>query len=186
MIWELISHAPSNFLSWVATLFIVAHFSLDLLYLKVNLDDARDHFQYGWLLFFTDVAIVGLIRLAFGTISGLSRSPNAVVNPISAFAMIYLLYVLWEYIYYWFNGDEKPSPASSVKHYCYLAVWFILWAAIYAVCIDAGWLGWVRTVAVTAFLAGVAVACAELYWSVFLAVKDAQKGATDVREEVNR
>ena len=123
-------------------------------------------------MFLVDVAIVGLIRLAFGTIPELVEPHSKVVNPITSFAGIYILYVIWEYLYYWINPAEKRSPDSSTTHYWYLAAWFALCAGMYSAGIGTSLPHWVPTATVIGFLAGVAVACAELYWSVFLAVND--------------
>jgi hypothetical protein len=184
MIWALISQVPSNLISWIAILLIVSHFSLDLIYLKLNLDfyDAENDFRYGWLLFFTDVAIVALIRLAFGTISQLAQSHNAIINPITSFMVIYILYVVWEYLYYRINSAEKRSPASSITHYWYLAGWFTLCAGAYAAAVETDLPDWILTVAIVGFLIGVTAACAELYWSVFLAVNDTRTDKVEPSE----
>jgi hypothetical protein len=181
MIWALISHVPSNVISWIAILLIVCHFTLDLLYLKLNLQyyDAEDDFRYGWLMFFTDVAIVALIRLAFGTISNLAQHRNAFINPISSFVVIYLLYLAWEYLYYRINDTEKRSPASSTTHYWYLAGWFGFCAAAYAVGVSMALPADLLTAAVAGFLIGVTAACAELYWSVFVAINDTRIDKVD-------
>lgn len=174
MIWALIAQVPSDLVSWIATLLIVSHFTLDLLYLKLNLDfyGAENDFRYGWLLFFTDVAIVALIRVAFGTIPELTLSRNALINPITSFTAIYILYVVWEHLYYRLNSTEKRSPASSATHYWYLAGWFALCAGSYAICVGVDLPDWILTATVTGFLVGVTAACVELYWSVFLAIND--------------
>lgn len=174
MIWELISQVPADPIAWIATLLIVTHFTLDLLYLKLNLDfyNAEDDFRYGWFLFLVDVAIVALIRLAFGTISELTELRNAIINPVTCFTGIYVLYVTWEYLYHMINRAEKRSPDSSTTHYWYLAAWFALCAGMYSAAVIATLPAWIHTATVIGFLIGVAVACVELYWSVFLAVND--------------
>lgn len=180
MIWALISDVPPDFVSWLAILLIVAHFSLDLLYVKLNLEyyGAEDDFRYTWSLFFTDVLIVALIRLAFGTVPALWSQHHWIANPIASFAGIYLLYLLWERIYASLNSDHKPSPASSEAHYRYLAAWFCVCAAAYGVCTSADLSSAYRAVVVAAFLGGVAAACLELYWSVFMAIADKRPGET--------
>ncbi|GIH02853.1 hypothetical protein Rhe02_09200 [Rhizocola hellebori] len=184
MIWELISQIPTDPIAWIATLLIVSHFTLDLLYLKLNLDfyNAEDDFRYGWLLFLVDVAIVALIRLAFGTIPALADSRHAIVNPITCFAVIYVLYVTWEYLYRAMNRAEKRSPDSSTTHYWYLAAWFAICTATYSASILANLPAWIHTATVIGFLLGIAAACAELYWSVFLAVND-RKATQDKRAD---
>ncbi len=115
---------PFDLVTWVMSLLIVTHFTLDLLYLKLNLDfyDAENMFKYDWLLFAIDVAIVVLIRMAFTTIREFANPTVVILNPILCFGGIYVLYVLWELHYQRCNPEEKQSPTSTTKHYIGFAI----------------------------------------------------------------
>lgn len=173
MIWEFMGR-PFDPLIWVASLMLVIHFSLDFLYLKLNLDfyGAEGEFRYGWSLFLIDLLIVGLIRLAFTTLPEMAQPRNLFLNPFVCFVGIYLLYVTWEFVYLRQNPKEKRSPFVTVKHYIFLAVPFTLCAIGNLIYIRCAFPDWVRIVYVTVYMLALTAACVEHYWSVFIDVKD--------------
>jgi hypothetical protein len=177
MIWEFLSR-PFDLVIWITSLMVIIHFSLDFLYLKLNLDfyTAEGEFKYDWLLFITDTVIVALIRLAFTTIPEVVRPSDPVFNPSVCFLGIYLLYVLWEFLYLKCNPDEKRSPLSTRKHYILFAIFFFVCTLVHIAYIYFNLPVWVRAVYVIGYLLALGSACAEHYWSVFVHVKETPSG----------
>lgn len=184
ILWQFIADPPNDRVTWIAALLIATHFSLDLLYLKINLTDnvGSRSFRYGWALFMVDVAIVLLIRASFATIERLSPgAQGSYASPISYFFAIYVLYVLWELLYVRGHGGLKETPVASVITYSILAVWFAICAAMSIFSARAVPDGPWEAIALIGFLAGLVTACAELYWSLFIADRE-----TDRCEAIDR
>jgi len=154
-------------------LLLAFHFTLDFIYLKLNLEyhGAEDSFRYGWSLFTIDLGIVVLIRLAFTTLDEMVLPSSILSHPYSYLTGVYVLYVIWEIIYARHNPIQKKSPETTPKHYAmcctaFLST-FVLYLASQALC-SATWLHHATNVI---FVTVLLCAVGEHFWSVFLRVK---------------
>jgi hypothetical protein len=167
MLWQFIERPP-NTLVWLASLLLVIHFSLDLLYLKLNTD--ADYYRYTWSLFAIDVALVVLMRGAFTTLPSLTEVTGTWSNPAVFFVGIYLLYVVWEVAYKRANPVLKRSSSDTPIHYLLFCAYFVLSAGL---CVGHAQLGlpsWTPPIGIGLYLVGLCGACIEHYWSVFIGV----------------
>jgi hypothetical protein len=167
MLWQFIER-PANIVVWLASLLLVVHFSLDLLYLKLNTDVA--YYRYTWALFAIDVALVVLMRAAFTTAPTLASFTTTWANPPVLFVGIYVLYVVWEIVYRRANCIMKRSSSATTKHYLSFCGYFAVCALLYSAHTHLGSPRWTTPVAVGAYLVGLCGACLEHYWSVFIGV----------------
>lgn len=167
MLWQFIGW-PANVVVWLSSLLLVIHFSLDLLYLKLNTD--ADYYRYTWMLFVIDVALVVLMRVAFTTVPTLASFTTTWANPPIFFVGIYALYIIWEIVYRRANPTMKRSPSSTPTHYLGFCGYFAACALLYSAHTHFGGPEWVTPVAVAAYLVGLLGACLEHYWSVFIGV----------------
>lgn len=167
MIWQFIEW-PANIVVWLASLLLVIHFSLDLLYLKLNTDAA--YYCYTWVLFAIDVALVVLMRVAFTTAPTLASFTKTWATPPVFFVGIYVLYIVWEIVYKGANPTMKRSSSDTPTHYLAFCGYFAVCALLYSAHAHLGGPEWVTPVAVGAYLVGLCGACLEHYWSVFIGV----------------
>jgi hypothetical protein len=167
MLWQFIER-PGNIVVWLASLLLVIHFSLDLLYLKLNTDAA--YYRYTWVLFAIDVALVVLMRAAFTTAPKLASFTTAWASPPVFFVGIYVLYVVWEIVYRHANPIVKRSSSATPMHYLGFCGYFAVSALLYNVHAHLGGPRWVTPIAVGAYLVGLCGACLEHYWSVFIGI----------------
>lgn len=167
MLWQFIEQ-PANIVVWLASLLLVIHFSLDLLYLKLNTDAA--HYRYTWALFSIDVALVVLMRAAFTTAPTLSSFTTTWANPPVFFVSIYVLYIVWEIVYRRANPIMKRSSSATPTHYLGFCGYFVVCALLYSAHTHLGGPRWATPLAVGAYLVGLCGACLEHYWSVFIGV----------------
>lgn len=167
MIWQFIEQ-PANIVVWLASLLLIIHFSLDLLYLKLNTDVA--YYRYTWALFVIDVALVVLMRAAFTTAPTLAHFTTTWATPPVFFVGIYVLYILWEIVYRRVNSTMKRSSSATPFHYLGFCGYFAVCAVLYSSRAHLGAPSWATPVAVGAYLVGLCGACLEHYWSVFVGV----------------
>ena len=167
MLWQFIER-PANIVVWLASFLLVSHFSLDLLYLKLNTDAA--YYRYTWGLFAIDVALVVLMRAAFTAAPTLASLATTWANPPVFFIGIYMLYIVWEIVYKRANPIMKRSFSATSTHYVFLCGYFAVCALLYSAHTHLGGPSWTTPVAVSAYLVGLCGACLELYWSVFIGV----------------
>lgn len=167
MLWQFIER-PANIVVWLASLLLVIHFSLDLLYLKLNTDAA--YYRYTWALFAIDVALVVLMRAAFTTTPALASFTTTWANPPVFFVGIYVLYIVWEILYRRANPIMKRSSSATPTHYLGFCCYFAVCALLYSTHTYLGGPRWATPVAVGAYLVGLCGACLEHYWSVFIGV----------------
>jgi len=173
IIWESLGAPFSSLLAWVAAGLIIMHFTLDFLYLKINIDyyGAESDFRYGWCLFWIDMVIIVLIRWAFTSSQSLPNPQAIFFHPYALFAAIYALYVLWENVYSTANRGRKRSLQTTIKEYYICLILFLICCVLHAFRLsqyDSFWFNWSCN---GLFLMSMAYTVYKHYISVFLRVK---------------